>query len=309
MNKHGLHSDFENEIILDHVNEVDDEFSTIMTSYEKHSNIDMSDTLSMYFSELSGNELLSADAEKALAHLIQQGNEKARQKMIESNLRLVIAVAKRYSNRGVSLADLISEGNLGLMQAVEKFDPGMNYRFSTYAVWWIRYAIERDIMNNGRSVRLPIHLHKAISRILKTQRELAAKYNREPTHAEIADACNKSIKEVEDLLLDNEIILSLDMEAGEEQGSLLDVLSSVYKTDNALAMLEESSLMAALSDGLKHLDKDARAVIVERFGLNDDVSKTYAEVGSLLGMTSEKVRRVQMKALKEIREYLMEVDE
>lgn len=306
MSKQGLHSDFDDSLVHDHMAGSEEEFSTIITSYDKNSNIDVSDSLSMYFSELSDNQLLDADEEKELAYLVQQGDEKARQKMIESNLRLVISVAKRYSSRDVSLSDLIAEGNLGLMQAVEKFDPEMNYRFSTYAVWWIRHAIERDIMNTGRAVRLPIHLHKAINRVLKVQRALSAQYNREPTYAEIATASNLSIKDVEDLLLDNEIILSLDMEVNDEHGSLLDVLSSENKTDNALAMLEEDSLMNALTQSLKDLDKDARAVIIERFGLKDDVAKTYSEVGDILGMTSEKVRRIQMKALKSIREYLMD---
>ncbi|MGL4673431.1 MAG: sigma-70 family RNA polymerase sigma factor, partial [Wohlfahrtiimonas sp.] len=261
MNKQGIDSDFDNDMPHDQLNvadETNEEFSNIITSYDKHSNIDISDSLSMYFSELANNELLTADEEKKLAYLVQQGDEKARQRMIESNLRLVIAVAKRYSNRDVSLADLISEGNLGLMQAVEKFDPEMNYRFSTYAVWWIRHAIERDIMNTGRSVRLPIHLHKAINRVLKVQRELAATLNREPTYAELAEACDKTIAEVEELLLDNEMILSLDMEVNEDQGSLLDMLSSENRTDDALGMMEEDSLMNSLDQGLRILDKEAR---------------------------------------------------
>lgn len=303
MNKLGLHDDCENDMMLDRLDDTD-EFSNIITTYEKHSNIDISDSLSMYFSELADTPLLSADEEKELAALVQQGDEKARQQMIESNLRLVIAVAKRYNTRDIALPDLIAEGNLGLMQAVEKFDPEMNYRFSTYAVWWIRYAIERDIMNTGRAVRLPIHLHKAINRILKIQRTLAAQLNREPTYAEIAEACDKSLKEVEELLLENEVILSLDMETTDEHGSLLGVLSSENKTDNALGMLEEASLMQSLQESLGQLDEEARHVIIERFGLQDDVPKTYAEVGDLLGMPSEKVRRVQMKALKEIREFL-----
>lgn len=303
MNKLGLHDDCENDMMLDRLDDTD-EFSNIITTYEKHSNIDISDSLSMYFSELADTPLLSADEEKELSALVQQGDEKARQQMIESNLRLVIAVAKRYNTRDIALPDLIAEGNLGLMQAVEKFDPEMNYRFSTYAVWWIRYAIERDIMNTGRAVRLPIHLHKAINRILKIQRTLAAQLNREPTYAEIAEACDKSLKEVEELLLENEVILSLDMETTDEHGSLLGVLSSENKTDNALGMLEEASLMQSLQESLGQLDEEARNVIIERFGLQDDVPKTYAEVGDLLGMPSEKVRRVQMKALKEIREFL-----
>lgn len=309
MGKQGLHNDFDDEMIFDHGDSVPEEFSNIITNYDKHSNIDISDSLSMYFSELAESKLLTADEEKELAYLVQQGDEKARQKMIESNLRLVIAVAKRYSNKDVSLPDLISEGNLGLMQAVEKFDPEMNYRFSTYAVWWIRHAIERDIMNTGRAVRLPIHLHKAINRVLKTQRELSAKLNREPTYSEIAQACKKSIKEVEDLLLDNEIVLSLDMEVNDEQGSLLDLLSSENRTDDALGTLEESSLMSSLEIGLKALDHESQQVIIERFGLKDDVAKTYAEVGEMLGMTSERVRRLQMKALKSIREYLVQQHE
>lgn len=309
MSKQDLHKDFDNDMPQDNLDESGEEFSNIITSYDKHSNIDVSDALSMYFSELANNELLTADEEKELAYLIQQGDDKARQKMIESNLRLVIAVAKRYSNRDVSLSDLISEGNLGLMQAVEKFDPEMNYRFSTYAVWWIRHAIERDIMNTGRAVRLPIHLHKAINRILKVQRELASSLNREPTYAEIADACGKNIAEVEELLLDNEMVLSLDMEVNDDQGSLLDMLSSENRTDNTLGMMEEDSLLNTLDQGLRILDKEARNVIVERFGLKDDIAKTYAEVGKILGLTSEKVRRVQMKALKEIKEYLVKQHE
>lgn len=309
MSKQDLQEDFDNDMPQNHLDESGEEFSNIITSYDKHSNIDVSDSLSMYFSELANNELLSADEEKELAYLIQQGDDKARQKMIESNLRLVIAVAKRYSNRDVSLSDLISEGNLGLMQAVEKFDPEMNYRFSTYAVWWIRHAIERDIMNTGRAVRLPIHLHKAINRVLKVQRELASSLNREPTYAEIAEACGKNVTEVEELLLDNEMVLSLDMEVNDDQGSLLDMLSSENRTDNTLGMMEEDSLLNTLDQGLRILDKEARNVIVERFGLKDDIAKTYAEVGQILGLTSEKVRRVQMKALKEIREYLVKQHE
>lgn len=239
MGKQGLQSDFDSNIPHDRLNEESEEFSNIITNYDKHSNIDVSDSLSMYFSELANSDLLTADEEKALAYLVQKGDEKARQRMIESNLRLVIAVAKRYSNRDVSLPDLISEGNLGLMQAVEKFDPDMNYRFSTYAVWWIRHAIERDIMNTGRAVRLPIHLHKAINRVLKVQRELAAKLNREPTYTELSEACHKTVAEIEGLLLENEMILSLDMEVNEDQGSLLDMLSSENRTDNTLGMMEE----------------------------------------------------------------------
>lgn len=303
MSKQSLQNEFGSEVTLEQSS--DEEFSSIITNYDKNSNIDVSDSLSMYFSELADNDLLTAEEEKELAYLVQQGDEKARQRMIESNLRLVIAVAKRYSNRDISLADLISEGNLGLMQAVEKFDPEMNYRFSTYAVWWIRHAIERDIMNTGRAVRLPIHLHKAINRILKVQRELSAKLNREPTYAEIAEVAEKSVKEVEELLLENEMILSLDMEVNDDQGSLLDMLSSENRTDNALGMMEEESLMNALDESLQALDEESRRVIIERFGLKDDLAKTYAEVGQLLNMTGEKVRRVQMKALKEIRENLI----
>lgn len=309
MGKQGLQSDFDSNIPHDRLNEESEEFSNIITNYDKHSNIDVSDSLSMYFSELANSDLLTADEEKALAYLVQKGDEKARQRMIESNLRLVIAVAKRYSNRDVSLPDLISEGNLGLMQAVEKFDPDMNYRFSTYAVWWIRHAIERDIMNTGRAVRLPIHLHKAINRVLKVQRELAAKLNREPTYTELSEACHKTVAEIEGLLLENEMILSLDMEVNEDQGSLLDMLSSENRTDNTLGMMEEDSLMSTLDQGLEILDKEMREVIVERFGLHDDVPKTYAEVGKILRMTSEKVRRVQIKALKEMKEYLIKQHE
>lgn len=308
MGKQILQNDFNNDMTFDHFDAGDDEFTNIIASHGKNSNIDISDSLSMYFSELSDIELLTAVEEKELAHLVKAGNEKARQKMIESNLRLVIAVAKRYNNRDVPLTDLIAEGNLGLMQAVEKFEPDMNFRFSTYAVWWIRHAIERDIMNTGRAVRLPIHLHKAINRVLKVQRELTTKLNREVTYSEIAKASKMSVKEVEELLLENEIILSLDMEVNDEQGSLLDMLSSDNRTDDTLGMMEENSLMATLEKGLHMLDEESRRVIIERFGLEDDLAKTYAEVGTLLGMTSEKVRRVQMKALKEIRKYLTVVE-
>lgn len=307
MNKEGLLGEWDQESVegSDLIRDKD-EFTNIVTNHDKHSNIDISDSLSMYFSDLSSRTLLTADEEKALAHRIKAGDQAARQEMIESNLRLVIAIAKRYANRDIPLSDLIAEGNMGLMQAVEKFDPEMNYRFSTYAVWWIRHAIERDIMNTGRAVRLPIHLHKAINRILKIQRDLGKTLNREPTYTEIAQVAQKSVKEVEDLLIENEMILSLDMEVNDEQGSLLDMLSSDHRSDDALGMMEEDCLMSALETGLTHLDEMSRRVIIERFGLDDDVPKTYAEVGELLGTTSEKVRRIQMKALKEIREYLVD---
>ncbi len=275
---------------------------------EGDANADYEDILHSYYSEISNFPLLKAKEEKELAQKVQKGDKRAKEKMINSNLRLVIKIAKRYENRGLSFLDLIAEGNLGLIQAVEKFDPEKDFRFSTYATWWIRHAIEKGVMNTGRAVRLPIHLHKAINKSYKVQRELNAKLKREPTMEELSKSLKKPQKEIEELWRDNESVLSLDMELNENNGSLLETLSEDDEHDHVLKGLEENELLNMLEEGLSALSKESRYIIEARFGLHDGVSKTYDQVAQDLGMSAEKVRRLQMKAFKEIKNFLPDQD-
>lgn len=266
------------------------------------------DPTQMYLSEIGFSPLLTAEEEVYFSRLVQKGDKKARVRMIESNLRLVVKIARRYYNRGLDFLDLIEEGNLGLLRAVEKFDPERGFRFSTYATWWIRQTIERAIMNQTRTIRLPVHVLRELNLYLTTARELLKKQDREPSYQEIADAVNKPVENVKDMMELNERMVSLDTLIGGDSNassnrSLLDVLADQHKTDPA-ELLEDEHLSAHLERCLHELSDKQREVLCRRFGLLGYERATLEEVGQAIGLTRERVRQIQMSGLKTLRELM-----
>ncbi|MFT7286753.1 MAG: RNA polymerase nonessential primary-like sigma factor [Halieaceae bacterium] len=259
------------------------------------------DATQLYLNEIGFVPLLTADEEKHFARLTQKGDEAARRRMIESNLRLVVKIARRYLHRGMSLLDLIEEGNLGLMRAVEKFDPERGFRFSTYATWWIRQTIERGIMNQARTIRLPIHVVKDLNGCLRAARELAQKLDHEPTTHEIADRLHKPDHEVARLLGLNERVSSVDAPMGpDSESTVVETIADDHGRDPA-DELQDKLVHDSIVVWLKQLSEKQREVVVRRFGLLGYDSSTLEEVGQEIGLTRERVRQIQVEALKRLR--------
>ncbi len=262
------------------------------------------DATRMYLSEIGFSPLLTPEEEVYYARKALAGNEAARKRMIESNLRLVVKIARRYNNRGLPLLDLIEEGNLGLIHAVEKFDPERGFRFSTYATWWIRQTIERAIMNQTRTIRLPIHVIKEINLYLRAARKLAQDLDREPTAEEIASTLDKPLQDVERMLGLNERIASVDTPIGKEGDRLLlDAIPDDGNSDPS-RRLQDEDLNAVVEIWLGRLTDKQREVVQRRFGLNGHEKATLEEVGNCIGVTRERVRQIQMDALKRLRRLL-----
>lgn len=259
------------------------------------------DATRLYLNEIGASELLTAEEEVYYSRKAQKGETAARQRMIESNLRLVVKIARRYMNRGLALLDLIEEGNLGLMRAVEKFDPERGFRFSTYATWWIRQTIERAIMNQTRTIRLPIHVVKEINIYLRAARRLTQTLDHEPTAEEIADLLEKPIGEVKRMLGLNERITSVDTPFGKNADKpLLDTISD-KKTEDPADKIQSESLSSNLDYWLSKLNEKQREVVERRFGLHGYEISTLEQVAKELGVTRERVRQIQMDGLKRLR--------
>jgi RNA polymerase nonessential primary-like sigma factor len=262
------------------------------------------DATRLYLSEIGHSPLLTAEEEVYFSRLAQKGEVAARQRMIESNLRLVVKIARRYMNRGLALLDLIEEGNLGLIRAVEKFDPERGFRFSTYATWWIRQTIERAIMNQTRTIRLPIHIVKEINVYLRAARKLAQTLDHEPSVEEIAELLDKPISEVKRMFGLNERVTSVDAPFGRDADKpLLDTISDVQSLDPTES-IQNDSLNANLDHWLSKLNDKQREVVERRFGLRGYKNATLEEVANELGVTRERVRQIQMDGLKRLRVIL-----
>lgn len=262
------------------------------------------DATQIYLGEIGFSPLLSAEEEVYFARLALKGDKDARKRMIESNLRLVVKIARRYINRGLALLDLIEEGNLGLIRAVEKFDPERGFRFSTYATWWIRQTIERAIMNQTRTIRLPIHVVKELNVYLRAARELTQNLDHPPTPEEIAEMVDRPLDEVKRMLSLNEKVTSVDTPIGKEADkSLLDTLADTQNIDPAEELLD-SNLRENIDEWLEELSEKQREVLAQRFGLRGYEKATLEEVGKSIGLTRERVRQIQVEALKSLREIM-----
>ena len=277
------------------------------TSLKQHKYIDYTralDATQLYLNEIGFSPLLTPQEEVHFARLAQKGDPAGRKRMIESNLRLVVKIARRYVNRGLSLLDLIEEGNLGLIRAVEKFDPERGFRFSTYATWWIRQTIERAIMNQTRTIRLPIHVVKELNVYLRAARELTQKLDHEPSAEEIANLLEKPVGEVKRMLGLNERMSSVDVSLGPDSDkTLLDTLSDDRPTDPC-ELLQDDDLSQSIDQWLTELTEKQREVVIRRFGLRGHESSTLEEVGREIGLTRERVRQIQVEALKRLREIM-----
>ncbi len=262
------------------------------------------DATRLYLKEIGFSPLLTAEEEVYYARKAQKGEAAARRRMIESNLRLVVKIARRYMNRGLALLDLIEEGNLGLIRAVEKFDPERGFRFSTYATWWIRQTIERGIMNQTRTIRLPVHVLKEINIYQRAARYLSQKLDHEPTPEEVAQLLDKPIEDVKGMLGLNERLASVDAPLDDDPDrSLLDAIADERTLDPEKAQQRED-LQSLIESWLNELNDKQREVVERRFGLNSREISTLEEVGADIGVTRERVRQIQVEALKRLRVIL-----
>ncbi|NQZ26434.1 MAG: RNA polymerase sigma factor RpoS [Colwellia sp.] len=278
-----------------------EEKSTVESKEDVSSNLDATQ---IYLSEIGFSPLLTAEEEVYFSRLALKGDEPSRKRMIESNLRLVVKIARRYNNRGLPLLDLIEEGNLGLIRAVEKFDPERGFRFSTYATWWIRQTIERAIMNQTRTIRLPIHVVKELNIYLRASRELVQKLDHEPTAEDIASHLDKPVADVNKMLRLNERIASVDTPfAGDSDKALLDVIAD-EKSAGPESDLQSEDMSNNIVHWLNELNTKQREVLARRFGLLGYEAATLEDVGCEIGLTRERVRQIQVEALKRLRDIL-----
>jgi RNA polymerase nonessential primary-like sigma factor len=263
------------------------------------------DATQLYLGEIGFSPLLTAEEEVLFARRALRGDEAARKRMIESNLRLVVKISRRYSNRGLALLDLIEEGNLGLIRAVEKFDPERGFRFSTYATWWIRQTIERALMNQTRTIRLPIHVVKELNIYLRTARELSQKLDHEPTAEEIASQLDKPVEDVSKMLRLNERVSSVDTHiSGDGEKALLDIIPDIHNSDPEVST-QDNDIKASLVNWLDELNPKQKEVLARRFGLLGYEPSTLEEVGREINLTRERVRQIQVEGLRRLREVLI----
>ncbi len=262
------------------------------------------DATQLYLNEIGFSPLLTAEEEVYYARRAQRGCAASRRRMIESNLRLVVKIARRYMNRGLAFLDLIEEGNLGLIRAVEKFDPERGFRFSTYATWWIRQTIERAIMNQTRTIRLPIHVIKEINQYLRAARKLSQTLDHEPSAEEIARSLGRPLEDVQRMKGLNEGTTSVDTPIGKDADRvLLDAIPDENNPDPSV-LLQDDDVLAHLDAWLDELSEKQRAVVERRFGLHGHDRATLEEVGNEIGVTRERVRQIQIDALRKLREIM-----
>lgn len=261
------------------------------------------DSVRMYLREIGKIPLLTSKEEILLAKRIQQDDEVAKKRLAEANLRLVVSIAKKYIGRGLSLLDLIQEGNTGLLRAVEKFDYRKGFKFSTYATWWIRQAITRAIADQARTIRIPVHMVETINRLIRVQRQLVQDLGREPLPEEIAAEMEMEVDKVEQILKINQDTVSLEAPVGEEEDSRL----GDFLEDKDSMSPEESAIYELLrnhiGEFLQYLNPREQKIIKMRFGLDDGRTHTLEEVGKEFGVTRERIRQIEAKALKKLKEH------
>ncbi len=264
--------------------------------------------INLYLNEIAYTKLLNAEEEVALSRLAKNGDKLARCRMIESNLRLVVRIARKYLNQGLPFLDLVEEGNLGLIHAVAKFDPERGYRFSTYATWWIRHTIDRAIMNQARTVRLPIYIIKEISAFLRVKRNLAQSLDHEPTLEEIATTLDKSIQEVQKILkINQQHIASIDVPYSKDMDScslLIDHIVDEHASESLIENIQNEGLTHHLNHWLAKLNPQQKEVVIRRFGLCNYPVYTLNQVAEEIGVSIERVRQIQIDALKRLRHIL-----
>ncbi len=263
--------------------------------------IPIDDPVRMYLKDIGKIPLLTPEEEVELAKRASEGDEAAKRKLVESNLRLVVSVAKKYVGRGLLFLDLIQEGNLGLIRAVEKFDYRKGYKFSTYATWWIRQAITRAIADQARTIRIPVHMVETINKIIRTERELTQKLDREPTTEEIAEAAGLSPEKVEEALKVAQEPMSLEMPIGEEEDSHLGDFIENKDVPSPSEVAASEVLKEQLKKILETLSDRERRVLEMRFGLADGRPYTLEEVGKAFNVTRERIRQIEGKALRKLR--------
>ena len=264
------------------------------------------DSVRLYLREIGKIPLLSQDEETELAYKIVKGDKKAKDKMVESNMRLVVSIAKRYSGRGLDFLDLIQEGNTGLLRAVEKFDPDKGFKFSTYATWWIRQAITRAIADQARTIRIPVHMVETINKVLRTTRKLTQELNREPTTEEIAKELDMDADKIEYVMRIKQDIASLDASVGRDGDDEDSVLGDFVEDeerdspeDSAATQILKEQLAAILAT----LSEREQKIVRMRFGIGGERPHTLEEVGAEFSVTRERIRQIEAKALSKLRKH------